>query len=87
VDARALDTCLEWFARTRENADPWPGSAKYQDSGEPVYVNIVRVEERLNLTPELTEAVRERFPEDEEFEDDEEDKGLFPSRWSCHVSC
>jgi hypothetical protein len=74
VDARALDTCLEWFVRTRENDDPWPVSAKYQDFGEPAYVNIVRAKERLYLTPELTEAVREKFPEDEEFDDDEEDE-------------
>lgn len=85
VDARALDTCLEWFARTREKDDPWPVSANYQDFGEPAYVNIVRAEERLFLTPELTEAVRERFPEDEEFEDDAEDKG--PVSAKMELSC
>lgn len=75
VDARALDTCLEWFARTHEDDDPWPLSVDYQDFGKTAYVNIVRAEESLQLTPDLNEDVRETYPEDEEFEDDEEDKG------------
>ncbi|KAF2852202.1 hypothetical protein T440DRAFT_506634 [Plenodomus tracheiphilus IPT5] len=77
VDAQALDSCLEWFARTREYADPWMMSEEYDcESGKKAYVNIVRAEEELYFTPELEEEVREVFPEDEEFEDDgEEDKG------------
>ncbi|CAO2651318.1 Nn.00g096150.m01.CDS01 [Neocucurbitaria sp. VM-36] len=75
VDAQALDTCLAWFDRTHENDDPFPVSVNHEDFGEPAYVNIVRAEEKLYLTSELTETVREVYPEDEEFEDDEEDKG------------
>jgi hypothetical protein len=75
VDAQALDTSLAWFNRTHKTDDPFPVSGNYKDFGEPAYVNIVRVEERLYLTPELTEAVEEVYPEDEEFEDDENDKG------------
>jgi hypothetical protein len=75
VDARALDVCLEWFARTSEDHDPWPLSVHYQDFGKKAYVNVVRAEERLHLTPELTEAVQETYPEDEDIEEDEDDKG------------
>jgi len=72
VDSRALDACLERFARTREEDDAWPN---HRDFGKPAYINMVRAEKELYLTPELTEAVRETFPEDEESEDEEEDNG------------
>jgi hypothetical protein len=74
VDAQSLDTCLEWFSRTQKQNEPWPMDVNYGHE-KPAYVNIVRVEERLHLSPELTEATKVAFPEDEEFDDDKDDRG------------
>jgi hypothetical protein len=69
VDARALDTCLEWLALAREDDGPWPQRVYLEHPGLTAYVNMIRAEESLHLTPELTKAVIETCPEDEEIED------------------
>jgi hypothetical protein len=74
VDAQSLNSCLEWFSLTQKHNEPWPREMNY-GHGKPAYVSIVRVKERLHLSPELTEAGKVRCPEDEEFDDDEDDRG------------
>jgi hypothetical protein len=75
VDASALDVCLEWFARTSEDSDAWPMSVTYPEFEKTPYVNIVKVDRRLYLAPDLTELAQEIDSEDEDIEEDGDDKG------------
>jgi hypothetical protein len=73
VDARALDSWLQWLAYAHEDDDPFPIGAYLQDSELTPYLNIMRAEETLSLAEDLTKAVVQTYPEDEELEEDPDD--------------
>ena len=89
VDAQALDSCMGWFDLPRDKAEEFCLSLSPRDPelGVAAYVNIVRVENELVLTPELTEVVLPRDPEDEEFEHDVDDDDQGPVSIKMHMPC
>jgi hypothetical protein len=59
---------MGWFDLPRDKAEQFHLSPRDLELGIAAYVNIERVEKELVLTPELTEMLPQRYPEDEEFD-------------------
>lgn len=80
MDAQAPYVCLVRLHRTHSNVDHFLRSVIHENLKRPAVISIVRKEGRAYPAIELTEAVRDGYPEDEEIPDDKEGENPVLSR-------